>query len=70
MSETEGQAALHCERVFTTEAQSSPSSEHFLIKNFLLRVLRGSTGSPRPEPVEGRASALKIAADQPGADPR
>ncbi len=23
-----------------------------------LRVLRGSTGSPRPEPVEGRASAV------------
>ena len=42
MSETEGQAALHCERVFTTEAQSSPSSEHFLIKNFLLRVLSAS----------------------------
>jgi hypothetical protein len=36
----------------------------------ILRALRGSTGSPRPEPVEGRASALKVVADQPEPDPR
>src|SRR3990172_824230 len=42
----------------------------FFNQNSLLHALRGSTGSPRPEPVEGRASALKIVADQPGADPR
>ena len=29
------------------------------IKNSLLCVLRGSTSSPRPEPVEGRASAVQ-----------
>src|SRR3990172_6308449 len=41
---------------FTTEAQSSQSSEYFLIKNSLLRDLS--------------ASALQVVADQPKADPR
>jgi hypothetical protein len=41
---------------FTTEALSSQSSEHFLIKNALLGVLR--------------ASALQVVADQPMADQR
>ena len=31
-----------CERVFTTEAQSSQSSESFWIKNLLLRALSAS----------------------------
>ena len=33
---------VSCVEVFTTEAQSSPSSEYLLIKNSLLRVLRAS----------------------------
>jgi hypothetical protein len=32
---------VFCEEVFTTEAQSLQRSENFLIKNSLLRVLRG-----------------------------
>ena len=33
---------VSCEGVFTTEAQSSQSSEYFLINNSLLRALRAS----------------------------
>jgi hypothetical protein len=33
---------VSCEEEFTTEAQSSQSSENFLIKNSLLRALRAS----------------------------
>ena len=57
-------------RYFTTEAQSSQSSEYFLIKNFFSAPSVVRQVSPRPEPVEGRASALKIVADQPQADSR
>ena len=43
---------VYSEGVFTTEAQSSQSSEYFLIKNSLLRALRASavqSTSPRAE---------------------
>ena len=36
---------VSCEEVFTTETPSSQSSEYFLIKNSLLRVLRASVVS-------------------------
>jgi hypothetical protein len=36
-----GRFQVSCEGVFTTEAQSSQSSEDLLIKNSLLRALRG-----------------------------
>jgi hypothetical protein len=40
---------VSCEEGFTTEAQSSQSSENFLIKNSLLRALRASAvQSPDP----------------------
>jgi hypothetical protein len=32
----------------------------FLSRNSLFRALRGSTGSPRPEPIEGRVSAVRF----------
>jgi len=44
---------------FTAETQSSQSWEYFLIENALVGGLRGSAGSPRPEPVEGRGSAVR-----------
>jgi len=34
--------SFHCEGVFTTETQSSQSSEYLLIKNSLLRALRAA----------------------------
>ncbi len=44
---------VSCEEEFTTEAQSSQSSENFLIKNSLLRALRASAVQfPSPAPHE------------------
>ena len=45
----------HVGLCFRIVIRSSQSSEYLLIKNSSLRALRGSTGSPRPEPVDGRA---------------
>jgi hypothetical protein len=41
------------------QGKRSQSSDYFLIKTSSLRALRSSAGSPRPEPVEGRASAVQ-----------
>ena len=46
-------------RFFHHETQSSQSSEHSLINNYHSAYSVVRAGSPRPDPVEGRASAVR-----------